>query len=141
MLLSPKKVKFKKIKKGNTKTKDLHFPSVFYKNYNIIAIESGYIHAKQIEASRQTINRHLGRKGKILIKIFPDVGITKKPNQVRIGKGAGTTKYWVSRVRPGMVIFEIKAYFLNSVKNALYSGAKKIPLRVIYSLKNNEKKL
>jgi large subunit ribosomal protein L16 len=130
MLLAPKKTKFKKVRKGNTTTKAVTFSNLLYGNYGIIALESGYIHATQLEASRQTINRHLERKGRIWTIIFPDLGITKRPTQIRIGKGTGKVKYWAFRIRPGKIIFEIRGVSLKKAEQALNSGAQKLPLKV-----------
>lgn len=137
MLLAPKNIKYKKTKKGNSKLKSLPHPNLLVGEYSIIALESGYLHAKQLEASRQTINRHLGKKSTIYIIVFPDLGITKKPNQIRIGKGAGKTKYWVSRIQPGQTIFEISSLQKDKLKQALYSGAQKLPIKVLITMAND----
>lgn len=135
MLLFPKKVKFKKTRKGDTNNKKTDYPNLLVGDYGIFALESGYINSKQLEASRQTISRHLERKGKIRIMIFPDLGITKKPNQVRIGKGAGKTKYWVFRTQPGKIIFEVSGVPFKKAEKALNSGAQKLPIKVKVVLK------
>lgn len=130
MLLAPKKIKFKKVRKGNTTLNLLTNTHLVLGTYGLIALESGYIHATQLEASRQTISRHLERKGKIWTRIFPDLGITKRPTQIRIGKGTGKIKYWAFRIQPGKIIFEIKGVALKKAEEALNSGAHKLPLKV-----------
>lgn len=130
MLLSPKKVKHKKVGKGSFKVKKLNFPAVNFGEFSLISLESGYIHAKQLEASRQTINRYLERKGNVYITAFPNIGITKKSAQVRIGKGVGKTKYWVFKAEPGRTIFEVSGVSLKSVKSAFESGIEKLPLKI-----------
>lgn len=130
MLLAPKKVKHKKVSKGGLKVKKLDFPTINYGEFGLISIESGYIHAKQLEATRQTINRHLERKGNIYIEAFPNRGVTKKSAQVRIGKGVGKTKYWVFKVEPGRAIFEVSGVSFKRIKSAFESGIEKLPLKI-----------
>ena len=130
MLLAPKKVKHKKVGKGSFKVKKLNFPIINSGEFGLVSIESGYIHAKQLEASRQTINRYLERKGSIYITAFPDRGVTKKSAQVRIGKGVGKTKYWVFKVEPGKTIFEVSGVSFKSIKSAFESGIEKLPLKI-----------
>ena len=132
MLLAPKKIKFKKVRKGDTKTKPVTSSNLLFGSYGIIALESGYIHATQLEASRQTINRHIGKKGRVWTIIFPDIGITKRPTQIRIGKGTGKIKYWAFRIQPGKIIFEVKGVSKKKIEEALNSGANKLPLKVRY---------
>jgi large subunit ribosomal protein L16 len=130
MLLFPKRVKYPKIRKGRCRPKKLEHPNLIFGNAGIIAIEAGYIEAKQIEASRQTINRHLNKKGKIRIIIFPSLGVTKKPDQIRIGKGVGKTKYWVFKTNPGKMILEVSSANRDQTLIALNSGAQKLPIDV-----------
>lgn len=130
-MLQPKlKPKYNKIRKGSFKLKKLNFPKTILNKYTILSIESGYIHPNQLEASRQTISRHIEKKGKIRIFIFPSLAITKKSIQVRIGKGAGKVKYWVFRIDPGKPIFEVSGVSKTIAKSALNSGAQKLPLKV-----------
>jgi large subunit ribosomal protein L16 len=130
MLSAPKKVKHKKVRKGSLKVKKLGFPTLNFGDFGLVSMESGYIHAKQLEASRQTISRHLERKGNIFITAFPDKGVTKKSAQVRIGKGVGKTKYWVFKAEPGRIIFEVSGVSAKSVKSAFESGIEKLPLKI-----------
>ncbi|HEY6143418.1 MAG TPA: 50S ribosomal protein L16 [Flavobacterium sp.] len=130
MLLSPKKIKFKKVRKGYLRRTSLISSNLLLGHYAIISIEHGYIHATQIEASRQTINRHIERKGRVWTTIFPDLGITKRPIQIRMGKGTGKIKYWVFKIRPGQIIFEIDGVPIKIALQALTSGAHKLPLKV-----------
>jgi large subunit ribosomal protein L16 len=130
MLLAPKKTKFKKIRKGTTKATAITSSNLLVGNYGLISLESGFIHATQLEAGRQTINRHLERKGRIWTIIFPDLGITKRPTQIRIGKGTGKVKYWAYRIRPGNIIFEVGGVSLKKAEKALNSGAQKLPIKV-----------
>lgn len=127
MLLQPRKIKYQKVHKGRIKNYD---PKALRLNYGYIglyAVESAYIHAKQLEAARQTITRHLMRKGRVWTCVFPDIGVTKRPTQVRMGKGTGSIKYWSFRVRPGKVLFEVDGVDCDEAILALNSGASKLP--------------
>ena len=130
MLLIPKKTKYKKVKKGRIKSYDLKGKTLILGRIGLIAIEPGYIHASQLEAARQTITRHLQRQGRVWISVFPDLGITKRPDQIRIGKGTGSIKYWACRVRPGNIIFEVDGVPLKIAEEALRSGGHKLPIKI-----------
>lgn len=131
MFLQPKKTKFKKIQKGKLvklefKNNDLKFGEIGLKTQI-----SGLITAKQIEAARRTITRKIKRKGKLWIRIFPDLPITKKPNESRMGKGKGSVSFWASKVRGGTTIFEICGVPTHIAVEALKSGGKKLPLKTL----------
>jgi large subunit ribosomal protein L16 len=130
MLLIPKKTKFRKVQKGRIQAYDAKAKGLVLGKIGLIALESAYLHASQLEAARQTITRHLQRQGKVWTTVFPDLGITKRPTQVRIGKGTGTVKYWAVRIRPGKVIFEVDGVPLKKANLALQSGANKLPFKV-----------
>ena len=128
MLLQPKKIKYKKIKKRRLRKfnykNDLNFGTVGLK-----ALESGLISARQIEAARQAIARKIKKKGKIWIKIFPSLPITKKPTEVRMGKGKGNVSHWVARVRGGSIIFEICGVNNKTAIKAFKTGSAKLPIK------------
>jgi large subunit ribosomal protein L16 len=129
MLNGPKKTKYKKTKKG--KLVNLEFKSN-YLNFGTIglkAAEAGIIGAKQIEAARQAITRKIKRKGKVWIKIFPDLPITSKPTGVRMGKGKGQISHWGARVRGGTVLFEICGVNINIATAALKTGGAKLSIK------------
>ena len=86
--------------------------------------------ASHLEAARQTITRHLQRIGRVWTTVFPDLGVTKRPTQIRMGKGTGVVKYWVCRVRPGKILFELEGVSLKEAQQAIISGAHKLPLKV-----------
>jgi len=130
MLIIPKKTKYKKIRKGRIQSYDSKSKSLTLGQSGLIAIESAYVDASQLEAARQTINRHLQRQGRVWTRVFTDLGITKRPNQVRIGKGTGSVKYWACRLRPGKIIFEVDGVSLKKAESALISGGHKLPLKV-----------
>ena len=130
MLLIPSKTKYRKVQKGRIQNYDAKAKGLVLGKKGLIAIESAYIHASQLEAARQTINRHLIRQGRVWTTVFPDLGITKRPTQVRMGKGTGTVKYWAVKIRPGKVIFEVDGVSAKKADLALKSGASKLPFKV-----------
>ena len=130
MLLIPKKTKFRKVRKGRIQSIDRKAQALVIGRIGLIANESAYVQASQLEAARVTITRHLQRQGRVWTRVFPDLGITKRPGQVRIGKGTGTVKYWACRVRPGKILFEIDGVPEKDGNAALISGGHKLPLQV-----------
>ena len=129
MKLQPKKFKYKKIKKGkllklNNKPNKLNFGNIGLK-----AAQSGFISAKQIEAARQAITRKVGRKGKLWICVYPDVPITKKPTEVRMGRGVGKINHWVAKVRAGSTLFEICGVKNQTAILAFQTGGAKLPVK------------
>lgn len=129
MLNGPRQTKYRKTKKGKLvalefKSNDLKFGTIGLK-----AAESGIINSRQIEAARQAIVRKIKRKGKVWIRIFPDLPITSKPTGVRMGKGKGQVSYWGARVRGGTVLFEICGVNFVSVAAALRTGGAKLPIK------------
>ena len=107
-MLSPKKVKYRKQQRGRMKGISLRGSNLNFGEFGLQAVECGQISSRQIEAGRIAINRHVKRGGKLWIRIFPDKPITKKPAEVRMGKGKGAPEGWVSVVRPGKVLYEIQ---------------------------------
>ena len=134
MFLIPRKTKQNKVRKGRIQSYDHKAKGLILGRYGLIAIESTYLRASQLEAARQTINRHLQRIGRVWTTVFPDLGITKRPTQIRIGKGTGSTKYWAARIRCGRILFEVDGVPLKKAKEALKSGANKLPLKVLLLL-------
>lgn len=129
MFLEPKKVKFKKVRKGKLvklefKTNKLNFGEIGLK-----AQTSGTISAKQIEAARRAITKKIKRKGKVWIRIFPDLPITAKPNESRMGKGKGSVDFWAARIRGGTTLFEICGVPTYIAIEALKAGSAKLPIK------------
>ena len=129
MFTGPKQIKYKKTKKGKLskyefKANDLKFGTIGLK-----AVKSGIINARQIEAARQAIARKTKRKGKIWIRIFPNLPITSKSTGVRMGKGKGQFAHWSARVRSGTVLFEVCGVNFNTVFVALKTGGSKLPIK------------
>jgi len=129
MFLQPRKTKYKKARKGRLKKLEFKSNSVKFGELGLKAQVAGMISANQIEAARQTIARKIKRKGKIWIRIFPDLPITAKPTESRMGKGKGAVSYWVARVRGGTTLFEICGIPKHIAIEALKAGSKKLPVK------------
>ena len=128
-MLQPQRTKFRKQFKGRihgtaTSGADLNFGS-----YGLKALEPERVTARQIEAARRAITRHMKRSGRVWIRVFPDVPVSKKPTEVRMGKGKGTPELWVCRVKPGRILFEIDGISADIAREALRLGAAKLPVR------------
>jgi len=107
MPLMPKRVKHRKVQRGNRSGTASSGCTLAFGEYGLKCLERGWIKSTQIESCRVVINRHMKRKGKLWIRIFPDKPVTKKPIEVRMGKGKGNPEFWVAVVRPGMMLFEV----------------------------------
>lgn len=129
MYKQPKQTKYKKTKKGKLVKLEYKSNKLKFGVIGLKAAESGIINSNQIEATRQAIARKIKRKGKIWIKIFPDLPITSKPTGVRMGKGKGQVSHWGARVRGGTVLFEICGVNLDTVVLALKTGGAKLPIK------------
>lgn len=131
MFLQPKKTKYKKLRKG--KLPNLEYKSNILKfgTIGLKAAESGTITAKQLESARQAITRKLKRKGKIWIRIFPSYPITKKPTEVRMGKGKGSVSYWAAKVGGGTILFEICGVTMQKAISAFNTGGAKLPVKTL----------
>ena len=127
-MLEPKKVKFRRVHRGNRRGMSMRGNYVTHGNYGLKAIEPGWVTARQIESARRAITRHLKRTGRLWIRIFPDVPVSKKPAEVRMGKGKGTPEFWVCRVKPGKIMFELDGVTEVSAREAFSLAAAKLPL-------------
>jgi large subunit ribosomal protein L16 len=130
-MLQPKRTKYRKQFKGRNRGKALRGNKISHGEYGLKAIEPGRITARQIEAARRAMSRHVKRGGKIFIRIFPDKPITKKPLEVRQGKGKGNVEYWVALVQPGRVIIEIEGITKELAQEALTLAAAKLPVKSV----------
>lgn|SRR5690606_2404207 len=128
-MLSPKKVKWRKQQKGRMKGKAYRGNTITFGDYAIQATTCGYITNRQIEAARIAMTRKIKRGGNVWIKIFPDKSLTRKPAEVRMGKGKGSPESWVAVVKPGRVLFEIKHTDVELSKEALMLAAYKLPVK------------
>ncbi len=134
MFLQPKKIKNKKVHKGKLKNYNFKSSKLKFGNIGLKALSSGTITAKQIEAARQSINRKIKRKGKIWIRIFPFVPITKKPMEVRMGKGKGSISHWSVKVRKGTILFELCTTSISKSILAFKTGGAKLPIKTVITL-------
>lgn len=131
MLLRPNRSKFHKSRRGRLSGPLSSFRAIKNGRFALIAQESVLLTVHQIESTRQVINRYLKRKGKIWIRAFPDLPITSKPTEVRMGKGKGAVKEWVCRVRRGKVLFEVDGVADQSILEAFRAARKKLPLKTL----------
>ncbi len=128
-MLQPKKTKFRKQQKGKIKGIATRGFSVSFGSFAIKSLEEGWITARQIEAARIAVTRAMKREGQVWVRIFPDKPITKKPAEVRMGKGKGAPEYWVACVKPGTIIFESTGVPLDVASESLRLAAQKLPVR------------
>lgn len=129
-MLLPKKTKFRKQFKGRNRGEAKRGTTVAFGEFGLKALAHAQITSRQIEAARRAIARHVKRGGKMYIRIFPDKPITKKPLEVRQGKGKGSVEYWVALVQPGRVIFEIEGISQELAREAFALAAAKLPVKV-----------
>ena len=127
-MLQPKKTKFRKQQKGKRRGFATSGAKVSFGEFGLKAITRGRVTARQIEAARRAMTRHIKRGGKVWIRIFPDVPITKKPVEVRMGKGKGNVEYWVAKVQPGKVLYEMEGVSEDVAREAFRLAAAKLPV-------------
>lgn len=131
-MLQPKRTKYRKQFKGRNRGIATRGTKVSFGEYGLKTVEHGQITARQIEAARRALSRHIKRGGKVWIRIFPDKPITKKPLEVRQGSGKGNVEYWVALVQPGRVMFEIEGVPLELAREALSLAAAKLPVKTVF---------
>jgi len=127
-MLSPKRVKFRKLQRGRMGGKAVRGSHVTFGEYGLQATECGWITARQIEAARVAMTRHVKRGGKIWIRIFPHKSITRKPAETRMGKGKGAPEEWVAVVRPGVVMYEMEGVTKEIAREAFRLASHKLPI-------------
>ena len=128
-MLSPKRVKFRKQQKGKMRGTARRGCNLSFGQFGLQALECGWITAKQIEAARIAMTRHVKRGGKMWIRIFPDKSYTKKPAEVRMGKGKGAPEGWVAVIRPGRILYEMEGIPVELAREALRLASYKLPIR------------
>jgi large subunit ribosomal protein L16 len=128
-MLSPKRVKFRKMFKGRTTGLSHRGSEVSFGNFGLQALEPGWVSNRQIEAARVALTRHIKRGGKVWIRIFPDKPITKKPAETRMGKGKGSPEGWVAVVKPGRVMFELEGVTREVAETAMALAAAKLSVK------------
>jgi large subunit ribosomal protein L16 len=127
-MLSPKRIKYSKRQKGRVKGLAGRGHRVEFGDFGLKSLEPHWITSRQIEAARIALNRYMKREGKVWIRIFPDKPVTKKPAEVRMGKGKGSPEYWVAVIKPGTIIFEVDGVSEEIAKEAMRLAAQKLPV-------------
>jgi len=132
-MLQPKRLKFRKVQKGRNRGLAQRGSKISFGEYGLKATGRGRITARQIEAGRRAITRHVKRGGKIWIRVFPDKPISKKPLEVRMGKGKGSVEYWVAQIQPGRVLYEIEGVSEELAREAFDLAAQKMPVSTTFA--------
>ncbi|MGD6858711.1 MAG: 50S ribosomal protein L16 [Enterobacteriaceae bacterium] len=133
-MLYPRKSKFRKIQKGRNKGKFIN-SCIFFGEFGLKAISRGFLTSNQIESARRVLSRYVKKQSKIWIRIFPDKPITKKPLEVRMGKGKGDVEYWVAVIKPGAILYEIGSVSEDVARKAFKLASSKLPVKTIFICK------
>jgi large subunit ribosomal protein L16 len=128
-MLQPMRTKFRKAHKGRIHGLATSAVNLAFGQFGLKALEPDRVTARQIEAARRALTRHMKRSGQVWIRLFPDVPVSKKPLEVRMGSGKGTPEYWVARVKPGRILFEVDGVTVQVAKEALALAAAKLPIK------------
>ncbi|HLN96550.1 MULTISPECIES: 50S ribosomal protein L16 [unclassified Flavobacterium] len=128
-MLQPKRTKYRKVQKGRMKGNSMRGHELSNGMFGIKSLDSSFLTSRQIEAARIAATRYMKREGQLWIKIFPDKPITKKPLEVRMGKGKGAVEYWAAVVKPGRIMFEVGGVPISVAKEALRLAAQKLPVK------------
>ena len=136
-MLQPKKTKYRKMQKGKMKGNTKKGAELAFGTFGIKAMEETWITGRQIEAARQAVTRHMKREGQIWIRIFPDKPLTKKPAEVRMGKGKGAPEQFVARVQPGRILFEADGVTFDIAKKALRLASQKLPIKTKFIVRRD----
>jgi large subunit ribosomal protein L16 len=131
-MLQPKRTKFRKQQTGHNRGLAQRGSKVSFGEYGLKAMDRGRITARQIEAARRAMTRHIKRGGKIWIRVFPDTPVTKKPLEVRQGKGKGNVEYWVAKIQPGKVLYEMEGVSEDIAREAFRLAAAKLPIKTVF---------
>ena len=136
-MLQPKRTKFRKAQKGRVKGLAQRGHNIAFGSFALKSLEPGWITARQIEAARITMTRNMKRQGQVWIRIFPDKPITKKPAEVRMGKGKGAPEYWVAVVKPGTILFESDGVTAEVAKESFRLAANKLAIRTRFTVRRD----
>lgn len=135
-MLQPKRTKFRKMHKGRIHGEAKGGSDLNFGTYGLKATQPERITARQIEAARRAMTRHMKRQGRVWIRIFPDVPVSKKPAEVRMGKGKGANEYWACRIKPGRIMFEVDGVNIDDAKRAMTLAAAKLPIKCKFVERN-----
>jgi large subunit ribosomal protein L16 len=136
-MLQPKRTKFRKMQKGRVRGLATRGHEIAFGSFAVKSLEPGWITARQIEAARISMTRTMKREGQVWIRIFPDKPITKKPAEVRMGKGKGAPEYWVAVVKPGTILFEVAGVNQEIGQEALRLAAQKLPIKTKFIVRRD----
>ena len=131
-MLQPKRTKFRKMHKGRNRGLAIAGSKVSFGTFGLKSVGRGRMTARQIEAARRAMTRHIKRQGKIWIRVFPDKPITNKPLEVRMGKGKGSVEYWVAQIQPGRMLFEVEGVSAELAEAAFLLAAAKLPFKTTF---------
>ena len=131
-MLQPKRTKFRKVHTGRNRGLAQSGNKVSFGSFGLKAVDRGRMTARQIEAGRRAMTRHVKRQGKIWIRVFPDKPITEKPLEVRMGKGKGSVEYWVAEIQPGKVLYEMEGVSEELAREAFNLAARKLPFKTTF---------
>src|SRR6478752_1652251 len=135
-MLQPKRTKYRKAFKGRISGAAKGGFNLDFGSYGLKAMEPDRLTARQIEAARRAITRHMKRAGRVWIRVFPDVPVSKKPAEVRMGSGKGAPEYWVAKVKPGRILFEIDGVDIETAKEAMRLGAAKLSIHTKFVVRS-----
>ena len=136
-MLLPKRTKYRKLQKGRVKGNASRGHEIAFGSFAMMVLEPAFLTSRQIEAARQAITRRMKREGKIWIRIFPDKPMTKKPAEVRMGKGKGSPEFWAAPVQPGRILFEAEGVTMETAMDAMRLGAQKLPAKVKFIVRRD----
>jgi large subunit ribosomal protein L16 len=136
-MLQPKRTKYRKVQKGRVKGLAQRGNSLAFGTFGVKALEPTWMTARQIEAARIAMTRHIKRQGQVWIRIFPDKPITKKPAEVRMGKGKGAPEYWAAVVKPGRILFEIEGVDIKVAQEAIRLAIHKLPIKAKFVVRKD----
>ncbi len=138
-MLQPKKTKYRKTQRGRMKGNDYRGATLSFGSYGLKTLESAWLTDKQLEAARIALTRHMKREGQVWIRVFPDKPLTKKPLEVRMGKGKGNPEGWVAVVKPGRILFEAEGVPVQTAKEAMRLAADKLPVMTKFMIAHDNK--
>lgn len=136
-MLSPRKVKYRKVQKGRMKGNSGRGSEIAFGSFALKSLEECWLNARQIEAARVALNRYMKREGQVWIRVFPDKPVTRKPAEVRMGKGKGAPEFWAAIVKPGRILFEVEGVPVEVAQEALRLAAQKLPVQTKFMIRRD----
>lgn len=136
-MLQPKRTKFRKQQKGRVKGMATRGHTIAFGSFGLKCLEGGWITARQLEAARIAVTRAMKREGQVWIRIFPDKPVTKKPAEVRMGKGKGSPEFWAAPVQAGRILFEVEGISLDLARESMRLGSQKLPLKTKFLVRRD----